>query len=248
MDSKTYNGVTHYVYDKNTVPDNLKVVENWRKGEKGDWIRLDDGGVCQVLDKVAFKANKQCKEKQFYCLKTICGFFHTTYTKETDSDVVATVGSFSGKDYYQHFKNKEKLTTREQMFVRYIIQGKSPRDAYLKAYITKNKQFAEYKARILLSTDRIKKMIDEEIKQALADEGITYSFLLRAAKRVVELTEKDSDRMRGIEYLSKVNGMLEKESSKESLTLVQGGFSSADLERIVGKPEPKQLENGNAEK
>ena len=66
----------------------------------------------------------------------------------------------------------------------------------------------------------------------LSDTGITKSYLLEQTKEIVEKQEaKDSDKLRAIETLMKISGLLNTEKKSESVALIQEftGFSKEKL-------------------
>jgi hypothetical protein len=146
-------------------------------------------------------------------------------------EIPDNIYTFSGKSENERFKYKKDVTGREILFARYIVKGEDSVDAYLKSYPTTNQKYAEMKSKKLLKTERIQNMIDEEIKKALDSEGVSPAYLIRAAKTVVENCSKDSDRMRGIEFLSKVSRLLDNDNKKQELTIFQG-FSNEQIEQI----------------
>ena len=89
-------------------------------------------------------------------------------------------------------------------------------------------------------------MITEEIQDALKEEKVTYRYLIRAAKAVIEGAEKDNDRMRSVEFLAKVNGMINPDNKKESLTIYQG-ITNEQLESIKRGHSPKLIAHGEKE-
>lgn len=87
-------------------------------------------------------------------------------------------------------------------------------------------------------------MIDKEIELLLNETGITKSYLLGKTKDIVESEEaKDSDKMRAIETLMKISGMLSTEKKVDSVALIQEftGFSQEKLNAFKNGvfPEPK---------
>ena len=87
-------------------------------------------------------------------------------------------------------------------------------------------------------------MRDKEIELLLNETGITKSYLLEKTKDIVESGEaKDSDKMRAIETLMKISGMLSTEKKVDSVALIQEftGFSQEKLNAFKAGvlPEPK---------
>ena len=91
-------------------------------------------------------------------------------------------------------------------------------------------------------------MIDKEIELLLNETGITKSYLLEKTKDIVEASgSRDSDKMRAIETLMKISGMLNAEKKVDSVSLIQEftGFSQEKLEAfragVLAEPKPMKL-------
>ena len=89
-------------------------------------------------------------------------------------------------------------------------------------------------------------MIDKEIELLLNETGITKSYLLEKTKNIVEASgSRDSDKMRAIETLMKISGMLNSEKKVDSISLIQEftGFSQEKLNAFKAGtlPELKKL-------
>ena len=85
----------------------------------------------------------------------------------------------------------------------------------------------------------------------MADVGITKRYLLESTKSVVDKVEvRDGDKLRALETLMKISGMLNTEKKSESIALIQEftGFSKEKLQAfeqgLLGEKK-KELTNGN---
>jgi hypothetical protein len=95
----------------------------------------------------------------------------------------------------------------------------------------------------------VRQLIDKEIELLLNETGITKSYLLEKTKDIVDSEgSKDSDRMRAIETLMKLSGMLSTEKKVDSVSLIQEftGFSQEKLEAfragvLLEPPKPAKL-------
>ena len=74
-------------------------------------------------------------------------------------------------------------------------------------------------------------MVKEEIKKVLQDEGITPDWILAKYKDIAEVADKDSDKLRSLESLSKISGLFDTETKQEQLT-VWSGFSDEQMEAL----------------
>ena len=93
--------------------------------------------------------------------------------------------------------------------------------------------------------------MDKEIEELMADVGITKRYLLESTKDVVDKTDvKDNDKLRALETLMKISGMLNTEKKSESIALIQEftGFSKEKLkafEQGMLSGKKKELTNGD---
>ena len=75
-------------------------------------------------------------------------------------------------------------------------------------------------------------MVNKEIEEILDDLGISKTYLLEQAKDIVDKKDaRDSDKLRALETLMKIAGLLSTEKKTESLALIQEfkGFSQDKL-------------------
>ena len=104
--------------------------------------------------------------------------------------------------------------------------------AYSKVYPKANDStYIKTAANKLLQQKKVQKMVKEEIKEVLAAEGVTPEFIIRLYKDIADISERDSDRLRSLDALSKIAGLFDTDKKQEQLT-VWSGFSPEQLEAI----------------
>ena len=74
-------------------------------------------------------------------------------------------------------------------------------------------------------------MVKEEIKNILQEEGVTPEWLIGRYKDIATLAERDGDKLRSLESLSKIAGLFDTEKKQEQLT-VWACFSPEQMEAI----------------
>ena len=84
-----------------------------------------------------------------------------------------------------------------------------------------------------MKNDDVKKMVKEDIKKVLQDEGITADWILSRYKDLAQIADKDSDKLRSLESLSKIAGLFDTDTKQEQLT-VWSGFTSEQMEALNG--------------
>ena len=137
------NTVYHRVFeDREEVPSDIIIRENWREAEVGDWVVADDGCIIQVLRKGSMLRTKGKVRKKYY-IGTCTGTYPVRKSSKLDTSRRDNIYTFSGLLEPE----KKGLTKKERMFIFYLSHEKlSPEQAYLKAFPTKNKRYASEKA------------------------------------------------------------------------------------------------------
>ena len=113
-----------------------------------------------------------------------------------------------------------------------VAMGRDATDAYLTVYKTQNRRYALNRSKILLRQKRIRTLINKEVEQLMDDLGITKTYLLENAKSVVDKTDvRDGDKLRALETLMKISGLLTTDKKSDSIALIQEftGFSKDKL-------------------
>ena len=237
MDFKTIKGTQHYIYDNAEEfyanhPKSIKI-KPWREAGELDWVFTDDNCVVQVLRKTTFKSSNS---RDIEYIRTICGSFTITGKKMMLGEISDNIYSFSKRKQSEHYystSDKKRVSHREMMFARYVASGDGVTDSYLKAFPTENKKYAELQSKRLLTSQRMQKMIREEVQNALSNVGVSPEYLIERFKDIADISERDSDKLRSLEMLAKISGLFNTDNSKEQLT-VWTGFTPEQLESIKG--------------
>lgn len=236
--SKTIKNRTHILYSteefKQTYPEYGKI-KHWRAGNEGDWVLTDDDHVVQILKKGKIKGGQRY-------IRCICGSFVTSGVKKMYGTIAENIYTFSGTNEYRKFIKRNNTTSRENLFARYVSSGKDVVDSYLTAYNTDNVEYAKQRSSKLLKTDRILKMISEETKKVLEEEGVSSSYIIQKFKQVADIGDRDSDVLRSLECLAKISGLYDTQDTKKQELTIWGGFSpeqlkQADSEKLIAHGE-----------
>ena len=239
MDFKEIKSQKHYLFDSREEfytfeIDNAPVRNNWRNGSQGEWVFTDDMHVCQILK--SFKIGKN------NCVRTVCGTFNRKNKKNLmlgADGIVEHIYSFSGK---QVNPKDRDFSEKHFLFAKYIATGSSVVDAYKRAFPrAKSEDYIKRTSTSLIKTENIQKMINEEIRAILDEEGVTPQYQIRSYKQVADLAEKDTDKLRALDSLSKISGLFDSGSKKTEELTVWAGFSPEQLQSIQ---DGGQLKNG----
>ena len=248
--SRKIKGVTHYAYESElefrTAHPKEKLIKDWREAKQGEWCLADDGKIVQILLKNTMKGNK-IKEKY---IRTVIGMITVRKSTTLVGDITDSLYRFVKRHSYDS-RLHGGMTKQKKIFSKYIAMGLDPESAYIKAYPkTTNTNDARRKSKLLLKSKSVRNQVDKEIEELMADVGITKRYLLESTKDVVDKTDvKDNDKLRALETLMKISGMLNTEKKSESIALIQEftGFSKEKLkafEQGMLSEQKKELTNG----
>jgi len=251
MKTRTIKNITHYLYENEEEfrdeQGDIELIENWKEGKEGDWVKCDDGQVCQVLRRRKLKVKGTDRQKHHY-VRTIIGSFVCKDKVKMSGDMRVNMYSFGSQDKtaWQVQRERVKPTKHEFLFAKYVAKGDNFVDAYLQAYPTNNRRYAEMEATILLKDKRIVKLIREEIDKVMNEADITPLYILNKMKDIIEsIDAKDSDKVSLLKELVTISGMKDTEKRSESVTVFQG-FTKDQLAAIGGN-DTKKLAEGYRE-
>ena len=212
-----------YFSDESEIPN---IVFDWRKAVDNDWAMTDDSQICRILKRGEFKSG------QVY-IRTVLGTYNVSSKRLMAGKPPKNIYSFkSDKFSYRQVQDRAKSNANEILFAKYVANGYEPKEAYLRVFRTNKPKYAQYQANALLKTERIGKLVSEEIKKSLGRVGIDEDYLLENTKLVIEnYDSRDSDKLRAIEMLMKIVGMFPNEKKSESLTVFQG-FTREQLNQL----------------
>ena len=223
------------------LPQSLKVTQDWRDGQVGDWVKADDECVIQVLRRGQMLRSKGRDKVREY-IGTCTGTFPIGPRVKMDTSKRANIYSFGGsKSPDNILLDRKNLTKAESVFVLYLSQGFKPEEAYLKAFPTKNIRYATEKAGSLVKTERIRTAMKEELKPVLEELGVNEEYILKGIKSEAETAEKSDTRLKALFKLSDIMDLEDKNQTK--VTQISGavfkGFGENALEEIK---RPEEIE------
>ena len=244
MDFKEIKGTKHYIYDNKdefrlTHPD-IPIRHNWRHGEEGEWVSTDDDFVCQILRKSLLK-NESGKNTSY--VRTVCGTFITTKLKRDmfgENGIAENIYSMSGTNKTKADYNKRGCNSKEFIFARYVAAGMGATEAYKLAFPdAKSEGYIKRKTDSLLKTESIQKMVKQEIREILDEEGVTNNWLIERYKTIADMSESDTPKLRALDSLAKISGLFDTDETKSEQVTIWAGFSPEQLEEVKkhGKPE-----------
>ena len=184
-------------------------------------------------------------------IRTVIGMITVRKSTSLVGDITDSLYRFVKRHSYDS-RIHGGMTKQKKIFSKYIAMGLDPESAYIKAYPkTTNTDDARRKSKLLLKSKTVRDQVDKEIEELMADVGITKRYLLESTKDVVDKTDvKDNDKLRALETLMKISGMLNTEKKSESIALIQEftGFSKEKLkafEQGMLSEKKRELTNGD---
>ncbi len=231
--TRTIKGKKHYAYEskeefRKAHPD-TPLITDWKQAKEGDWCLSDDGKIVQILKKGCF-VDKKKRDNNY--IRTVIGMFNHRGSSPFAGTVKDEIYRFTKKTSYM-VNTTGYLTDAKRNFAKYIAHGMEPVEAYQKAFpTTKSLDYAEKKSTLLLRNKTVRQAVDKEIENLMSEVGITKRYLLETTKDVIDKTEvRDNDKLRAIETLMKISGLLSTEKKVDSVALIQefSGFSREKL-------------------
>jgi len=228
--SKVVGGVEYNLYSdeaefrKNHPKE--EIVGDWRIAIVGQWIRSDDGKVMKIIKRWNMKDTSTPNKKNNDFIKTLLGVASTGKYTKLAGEPAKNVHCFI------NYKEGGKVTHREKNFAKMVAMGADPTKAYLNCYETNNYDYAHRSSLALLRKERVTNVVEKEVEVLLGDLGISKTYLLEEMKSVVDHKKvRDGDKLRALETLMKISGLLSSEKKSESVALIQEftGFSKEKL-------------------
>ena len=237
----TIKKVAHAVYDLPEECPDIVYKEDWRGAVKGDWVLADDGCIIQILRKGTMKRDSKKTPFVDY-IGTCTGTFACEPHKQMDTEKRKNIYSFGGyKRYDEHMIDRKNPTDKEIMFTKNLLVGMQPTEAYRQAYQNKSDKTASIKASILIKTERIRKLMKEEIKPVLQELNITPEIILGGIRDIALNEEsKDSDRLKALTELADILEI----KDEQKITDIQGAvFQGFEAKQLVAAERPKLKES-----
>jgi len=244
LKSQKIKYIEHFVYDDieewNTATGGREnLVNDWRKGEDGDWVRADDGGIIQLL-KVSKKIKHPNDRKNYKAadgwVRTVVGTFlrNEKTQMDTDFDKHPNRYTFSTKikNTNSRVKSRKNCTNKEKIFATTVATGVDAVSAYMKAFSEANRGTARKKAVVLLKQRRVMSEIEKTSKEIAKELGIDHEYILGSLKHLADSSDDQNIALQSLKELGKAIGTLGG-GTKKIETGVVGlfqGFSENELE------------------
>ena len=215
------------------------IIDDWRSAQVGEWVRSDDGKVMNIIHRWNMTDTSVGMNRKNDFIRTLLGTASTGKYTKLAGDPAKSIYRFI------NYKKGKINTVRERNFAKMVAMGAKPVNAYLNCYSTNDYGYARQRSLALLREKRIRTMVDKEIELLLDDLGISKTYLLEEMKNVVDNKKaRDGDKLRALETLMKISGLLSTEKKSESVALIQEftGFSKDKLKAFEQGLLPESTE------
>lgn len=240
------NKIEHTVFDSlEEVPSEINYLEDWRDGHISDWVKASDGCIIQILREGTMMKPKG-KVRSVRYIGTCTGTFIVSKSTKMDTSKRINIYSLGGNiDRDERIEARDKLSTKEELFVQYLASGMDARMAYLKAFPTNDPHYAGLRAGQLVKTTRIKTAMKEELKPVLEEIGIDEKSILEGIFNIALSSGKDDTKLKALFKLADIMDMEDK--NKTQVTQLTGavfqGFDSKQLDKAKRPKEIKEIIN-----
>lgn len=251
MEFRSIRGVPYYVFDSEQEYIDYHISEGLSKHEvpkiKGwrdkdlkelDWIRADDGGICQALKIGHMQLSVNVRNKY---VRTIVGAFIVNKHFQMDTDFKQHESRYTFSKTATGGKKglveREELTIREGNFVLYFCHYNSdPMEAYMAVFHTKNEKYAERRAFILLKQERIQVAIRKETEDMISHLGIGIEWQLTILKKIAadETSKKQMPRIAAVKEIAKISGSYDRVPDGPQVPRLPDGQQGKDGQKIEG--------------
>mgnify|MGYP003134857801 CR=1 FL=1 len=254
MDFKEIKGIKNFLYDSekefNILMPNCEIKGNWRECHEGDWAYTDDMFVCQILKRSPIFDEVSQKNKTL--VRTVCGTYiverHTMKMlgdRGIPDNIYAFSKTFNSKVRYQK-DNKRQI--KEVLFAKYVARGDNVVSAFKKVFKgANNKSYISRKTNELLKKESVVKMVKKEVELILKNEGVTPEWIVEQYKQIVDLSERDTDKLRSLEALSKMSGLFDTEKKTEQISVGFAGFLDPAQKELLDGEETRVIEDDSQE-
>ena len=184
------------------------------------------------------------KVRQVSYIGTCTGTFIVSKNVQMDASRRVNIYSIGGNiDRDQRIEDRDKLSTREELFVQYLASGMSARTAYLRAFPTNDPHYANVRAGQLVKTTRVRTYMKEELKPVMEELGVDETYVIGGIKTEAETAEKADTRLKALFKLSDIMDLEEK--NKTQVTQLTGAlFQGFTDEKIEEAKRPKEISDG----
>jgi hypothetical protein len=236
------NKIEYTVFDsEEEVPKGITYKKDWRTASLSDWVLADDGCVIQILRKGEMTKPKG-KVRKIPYVGTCTGTFIATPNNKMDTSRRINIYSISGNvERNKQIEEREKLSTREELFVTYLSGGLSYREAYIKAFPTNDPHYAGTRAGQLIKTTRVRSAMKEELRPFMEELDIDETYILSNIKGVIDSDAiKPDTKLKALFKLADIYDMEDK--NKTQVTTMTGAlFQGFSKDKIAEAERPKEI-------
>ena len=243
---------TYFLAESQVVPE----LKPWRQGNEGDWVEADDGGIVEIVKKGPLNHPNNSKNYKYHnhYVRTTVGTFIVSlrdpnkFKIDTDFKKHPYRYTFSGKGYNtidDQIRNRVRTSKNERIFAYNVAHGMDVVEAYNKCYYNKpgiKQTVIKSRALLLMSQERIKKKVAEEVKDIAKELGIDHEYILGSIKTIADDADVDpKTALEALKTLGKAIGTTEPETNKLRGGVV--GYIQSFAQNKLEEPDEVQALN-----
>ena len=226
------NGKECLIYEVEETPDSIRYKDDWRGANEGDWVLTDDSRVIQVL--------KTHKTGKVDFIRTCTGTYKVSKDSVLDTVKKKDIYSLSGKSSYQKVIDRKIPTQSEKLFAMRVSRGETPKVAYMTVFPTKSEDTAKKKSAILIKTERIQKLMKQDLKDVFDKLDASTEKMVDVVWDIAQNGKNDSDRLKAAGMMWDAADLVE----KRKITEIAGVFQGFDLDKIEAAKRPIEITDG----
>ena len=230
-----FRNVTYPVYSKEEASNREIEYKSWKECKEGDYGISDDGYIAECIyrkqykdvDQVTFPYGRQWVNKS-----------RLEYLPHRSAGQYSQVGV---RPWHEQEAKKTRTKNVVKAYAAMMLGGDKIDWNLLGKIYRKDQERPDLTASILFKTERIQKMLDDEIQKALKDRDIAQGDVLDMLLGAIEIAKENKDpsnMLRGAEQFVKILDMLPKKSM--TTDTVQIDMSNTILDQIATQ-EKKSL-------
>ena len=230
-----YQDVTYPVYSEEEATNREIKYKSWRKCRVGDFGVSDDGYVAECIYRKKYKTKDQVT---FPFGRQWVDQSKLEYVPHRDAGQYSQVGILS---WDEQEAGKTRTKNAVKVYAEMMLSGNLIDWNLIGKVYRSDQERPDLSAKRLFRTERIQKMLDEEIQKALKERNLAHGDVLDIILSGIEVAKEIKDAsniLRGAEQFVKIMDMLPKKTMQTDT--VQIDMTSTILDKIA-KEEKKSL-------
>lgn len=240
---ETQNEDYKYYTPKEAKEKDIEYYENWRDGDKGDWVLTDDGWIVRVLYRKRRTVNEVNKNG---IIRIATGTFPTREGTELHTEHKGNRFTIGGRSSVEAIRERDP-TIRDEIFVKQFIDTGDKYKAAEIAYHDRTDKAQKRIAANLLRNEKVRNLVSKKAQEAFQDLGIDFKWVAKNYKSLFDEVDDDKEKRKLLENIADIIGMNEK-TKKKQIEGSYSGFSSKSVEAAEEEELPEDISSVDDDK